>query len=82
VQGVDTALFSSPMGLPLYRKLRFREVGRFEVRLRGEGEFLDIPAMVFRPPGRERSGSRCAVEVGPGGGLRKCVTHNVMVGKV
>jgi GNAT superfamily N-acetyltransferase len=76
--GLNTALFSSPMGLHLYRKLGFQEIGSFEVRVEGEDEALDIPAMLFPAPPRSRRGSRCAAEVVPGG-LRKCSTHNVMV---
>ena len=38
------------MGLALYRRLGFREVGRFRVQLEGERDFLEIPALV-RPVG-------------------------------
>ena len=80
ISGVETALFSSPMGLPLYRKLGFQEVGRLEVQVDGEHEKLDIPAMALSPPTppRSRRGSRCAAEAAPNG-LRKCVTNNVLV---
>jgi GNAT superfamily N-acetyltransferase len=80
LQGVHTTLFSSPMGVHLYRKLGFREVARFEVAVEGDDDKLDIPAMVVPPPSpaRSRRGSRCAVEAAPNG-LRKCVTTNVMV---
>lgn len=44
--GVCTTVFASPMGLALYRRLGFREVGRFRVQCEGEGEFLEIPALV------------------------------------
>lgn len=44
--GVATTVFASPMGLGLYRRLGFREVGRFRVQCEGEGEFLEIPALV------------------------------------
>ncbi|KAK3898745.1 putative N-acetyltransferase ycf52-like protein [Staphylotrichum tortipilum] len=47
--GVYTTVFASPMGLRLYEKLGFREVGRFRVQLEGEGEFLEIPAMALAP---------------------------------
>ncbi len=42
-----TTVFASPMGLALYRRLGFCEVGRFRVQLEGEGEFLEIPALVL-----------------------------------
>ncbi|KAH6848082.1 hypothetical protein B0I37DRAFT_310697 [Chaetomium sp. MPI-CAGE-AT-0009] len=48
--GVPTTVFASPMGLALYRRLGFREVGRFRVQLDGEPDFLEIPALV-RPAG-------------------------------
>ncbi|KAK4155266.1 putative N-acetyltransferase ycf52-like protein [Chaetomidium leptoderma] len=47
--GVHTTVFASPMGLRLYQKLGFREVGRFTVQLEGEGEFLEIPALALGP---------------------------------
>jgi GNAT superfamily N-acetyltransferase len=93
LHGVPTALFSSPMGLHLYRKLGFREIGGFEVRVEGDDcddhdggvEKLDIPAMLLPAPGgpvlRSRRGSTCAVEVTPPEGLRKCSTHNATVSK-
>lgn len=80
-QGVNTALFSSPMGLHLYRKLGFQEIGRFEVEVEADDERLDIPAMVFPPPSpmSRRKDSVCGAEVVPSG-LRRCVTNNnVMV---
>jgi GNAT acetyltransferase-like protein len=86
--GVDTALFASPMGALLYRRLGFREVGRFEVAVEGDGgERLDIPAMVLAAPATpaltpSRRGSSCAGEATVPGGLRKCVTNSVVVGKV
>ncbi|EAQ84191.1 hypothetical protein CHGG_10595 [Chaetomium globosum CBS 148.51] len=55
--GVPTTVFASPMGLALYRRLGFSEVGRFRVQLEGERDFLEIPALV-RP-------------VGMGGGMRE-----------
>ncbi|KAK0705661.1 acyl-CoA N-acyltransferase [Lasiosphaeris hirsuta] len=45
--GVDTTVFASPMGLELYKKLGFKEVGRFRVQLEGEDVFLEIPALVL-----------------------------------
>ncbi|OIW34609.1 hypothetical protein CONLIGDRAFT_626645 [Coniochaeta ligniaria NRRL 30616] len=79
LQSVNTALFSSPMGVHLYHKLGFQEIGRFEVKVEGDEERLDIPAMVFRAPGhpQSRRGS-CAAEATPNG-LRKCVTNNPMI---
>lgn len=50
-RGVYTTVFASPMGLALYRRLGFWEVGRFQVRLDGEDEFLEIPALVLGPVG-------------------------------
>jgi len=47
--GVHTTVFASPMGLRLYRRLGFREVGRFRVCVEGEGEFLEIPALARAP---------------------------------
>jgi ribosomal protein S18 acetylase RimI-like enzyme len=82
IDGVNTALFSSPMGSKLYQKLGFKETGRFQVRLEGEDEGLDIPAMVLVPPIpiKSRRGSRCSVEAaGVGNGLRKVVTNYGMV---
>jgi GNAT superfamily N-acetyltransferase len=80
VQGVNTALFSSPMGVPLYHRLGFQQIGTFEVKVDGDEEKLGIPAMVFRAPSppQSRRGSRCAAEVTPNG-LRKCVTNSAMV---
>lgn len=75
VQGVNTALFSSPMGVHIYRKLGFQEIGRFQVKVDGDDEELDIPAMVR--PTRSRRGSGCAAEVAPTV-LRKCVTNIAM----
>lgn len=48
-RGLNTTVFASPMGFELYRKLGFREIGRFKVQLEGEDAFLEIPAMVLRP---------------------------------
>jgi len=80
LQGVNTALFSSPMGVHLYHKLGFQKIGMFEVKVDGDEEKLDIPAMVLPAPSppRSRRGSRCAAEVTPNG-LRKCVTNNAVV---
>lgn len=47
--GLNTTVFASPMGLGLYLKLGFREIGRFRVQLEGEEAFLEIPALVLRP---------------------------------
>ncbi|KAK4141689.1 putative N-acetyltransferase ycf52-like protein [Dichotomopilus funicola] len=64
--GLYTAVFASPMGMRLYRGLGFREVGRFRVQLEGEGEFLEIPALVRGPGGKlsERAVVKRVVEVG------------------
>lgn len=43
--GLDTVVFSSPMGYPLYQKVGFQEVRRFRVQVRGENEYLEIPAL-------------------------------------
>ncbi|KAK4455194.1 putative N-acetyltransferase ycf52-like protein [Podospora aff. communis PSN243] len=47
--GLNTTVFASPMGLNLYRKLGFREIGRFRVQLEGDEDFLEIPALVLPP---------------------------------
>lgn len=47
--GLYTTVFASPMGLGLYTKLGFREIGRFRVQLEGDEEFLEIPALILRP---------------------------------
>jgi len=47
--GLNTTVFASPMGLHLYQKLGFREIGRFRVQLEGEDVFLEIPALVLPP---------------------------------
>ncbi|KAK3293658.1 uncharacterized protein B0H64DRAFT_466274 [Chaetomium fimeti] len=64
--GVPTTVFASPMGLTLYRRLGFREVGRFRVQLAGEPDFLEIPALV-RPV--EVTGGMREAEGVPGLGL-------------
>ncbi|KAL2173131.1 acyl-CoA N-acyltransferase [Thermothelomyces heterothallicus CBS 202.75] len=48
--GAYATVFASPMGLRLYRRLGFREVGRCRIRVEGEAETLDLPALA-RPPG-------------------------------
>lgn len=45
--GLDTTVFASPMGLELYKKLGFEEVGRFRVQVDGDEEYLEIPALVL-----------------------------------
>lgn len=60
-RGLDATLFSSPMGYSLYRQLGFRECGRFLVRVDGEMEHLEVPAMFFACAGRR--GSRAGVAV-------------------
>lgn len=66
---VPTTVFASPMGLRLYRKLGFQEIGRFRVQLEGEGDFVEIPGLVM-PPGMKsgRGGARMAGECGSVGG--------------
>ena len=61
--GLRVALFSSPMGLPLYRKLGFNEVARVRVQAPGESEYLDIPAMAMRPRGSMRRETRMQTRV-------------------
>lgn len=46
--GLDTTVFASPMGLALYKKLGFEEVGRFRVQVDGDDEYLEIPALVLK----------------------------------
>ena len=66
-RGLYTTVFASPMGLALYRRLGFWEVGRFQVRLEGEDEFLEIPALVLGPAGSRGEG--VVEEGGLDGGL-------------
>lgn len=47
--GLNTTVFASPMGLRLYKKLGFREIGKFRVQLEGDEDFLEIPALVLPP---------------------------------
>ncbi|KAL1842471.1 hypothetical protein VTJ49DRAFT_5208 [Mycothermus thermophilus] len=47
--GVHATVFASPMGVGLYRRLGFREVGRFRVNVDGDREFLEIPALALAP---------------------------------
>jgi predicted acetyltransferase len=47
---VSITLFSSPMGLPLYRKNGFEQVGLVHVQVEGEEEYIELPAMVLDPP--------------------------------
>lgn len=61
--GLDTTVFASPMGLELYKKLGFREIGRFRVQVDEDVEFLEIPALVLH--------WKRGVEIGSGmGGIR------------
>lgn len=79
VEGVNTALFSSPMGYGFYRKLGFSKIGRFEVRLGEEEQKLELPVMLLLPVVARR-GSCCAAEtVGVRVGLRRVVTAGAMV---
>ncbi|KAK3312015.1 acyl-CoA N-acyltransferase [Apodospora peruviana] len=48
--GLHTTVFASPMGLALYKKLGFKEIGKFRVQLEDDDAFLEIPALVL--PGR------------------------------
>ncbi|KAL2148941.1 hypothetical protein VTH82DRAFT_1627 [Thermothelomyces myriococcoides] len=47
--GVPTTLFASPMGLKLYEKLGFHEIGKCHVQVDGDPESLTLPAMVKFP---------------------------------
>ncbi|KAK4656465.1 hypothetical protein QC762_310520 [Podospora pseudocomata] len=47
--GLYTTVFASPMGLRLYTKLGFTEIGRFRVEVEGDEEHLEIPALVLSP---------------------------------
>ena len=49
-QRLNTTVFASPMGLNLYKKLGFQEIGRFRVQLPGETDSLEMPALVLTPP--------------------------------
>jgi len=55
---LNTTVFASPMGFELYKKLGFREIGRFKVQLENEDVFLEIPAMVLRPDESVGSGTK------------------------
>ncbi|KAK4182647.1 acyl-CoA N-acyltransferase [Podospora australis] len=62
--GLCTTVFASPMGLRLYKKLGFREMGRFKVQLEGDEEFLEIPALVLRPTHLVDQMTPCGIECG------------------
>jgi ribosomal protein S18 acetylase RimI-like enzyme len=42
-------LFSSPMGIPLYTKLGFQQVGIVHTQVDGEEDFIDFPGMTLEP---------------------------------
>lgn len=42
-------LFSSPMGIPLYKKLGFRQVVIVHTQVNGEEECIDFPGMILEP---------------------------------
>jgi predicted acetyltransferase len=42
-------LFSSPMGIPLYTKLGFHQVGIVHTQVDGEEEFIEFPGMTLEP---------------------------------
>lgn len=62
--GLYTTVFASPMGLGLYKKLGFKEKGRFKVQLEGDEEYLEIPALVLRPSHLPDQMSPCGIECG------------------
>ncbi|KAK4176191.1 acyl-CoA N-acyltransferase [Triangularia setosa] len=68
--GLYTTVFASPMGLRLYTKLGFTEIGRFRVEVEGDEEHLEIPALVLSPTARMweagRKGS-CGMVTGTAG---------------
>ncbi|KAK3386827.1 hypothetical protein B0H63DRAFT_468443 [Podospora didyma] len=47
--GLNTTVFASPMGHRLYKKLGFQPIGSFRVQLVGDEDFLEIPALIFKP---------------------------------
>ncbi|KAL2197004.1 acyl-CoA N-acyltransferase [Corynascus similis CBS 632.67] len=62
--GCHTTVFASPMGLRLYRRLGFREVGRCSVHVDGETESLELPALAKSP--------------GPTGAMREAAAEAVV----
>jgi GNAT superfamily N-acetyltransferase len=52
-EGLEVTLFSSPMGLPLYTKLGFHEVGMMHCQVEGEEESIDLPVMEWGPLGEK-----------------------------
>jgi len=71
--GLDTTVFASPMGLALYKKLGFREIGRFRVQVDEEVEFLEIPALVLAWGGSTRGEEVGSGNGGGNGGVRRRV---------
>jgi len=73
-EGAVVAVESSPMGLSLYRRLRFNLIDTRVVQVDGEEEELLVRIMVFVP---EQSGAAAAVpreiEGGGGGRLSPCI---------
>lgn len=63
--GLNTTVFASPMGYELYKKLGFRELGRFRVQLDGEDDFLEIPAMVLRSEDNNGNAAQYDFGLGP-----------------
>ncbi|KAM7183653.1 putative N-acetyltransferase ycf52-like [Rhypophila sp. PSN 637] len=61
---LDTTVFASPMGLELYKKLGFEEVGRFRVQVDGDDEYLEIPALVLEWKDGRRLAENGGCEVG------------------
>ena len=66
-EGVALTLFSSPMGLKLYSKMKFREVNKARVQVQGEEESITIPGMIWEPPekapqqNKGQDGSWCTI---------------------
>ena len=48
-------LFSSPLGKPLYTKLKFMEVGTVRIQVEGEKEFIEFPGMTLELKGSNQS---------------------------
>ncbi|KAK4214195.1 putative N-acetyltransferase ycf52-like protein [Rhypophila decipiens] len=61
---LDTTVFASPMGLELYKKLGFEEVGRFRVQVDGDDEYLEIPALVLEWKDERGLAEKSGCEVG------------------
>jgi predicted N-acetyltransferase YhbS len=46
-EGLTPTLFASPMGMKLYTRLGYKDVGSFRAQVEREKEYLDTPGMVL-----------------------------------